>query len=762
MRIIKLKNKTWLILNVILTCIYLWWRAVYTLPLEYGIVSIIAGVSLFVVELLGAFEASVHYFNMHNIENYELPQVPEEKFPHVDVFIATYSEPSKLLHKTINGCLHMDYPDKSKVHIYLCDDSRRPEIKELAAKMGVNYLDREDNKGAKAGNLNHAMSVTDSPLIVTFDADMIPTHDFLMKTVPYFVDAEIKNEKREEKDKVRFGFVQTPQSFYNPDLFQFNLFSEGRIPNEQDYFYKDIQVSRNKTNSVIYGGSNTVLSRAALEDIGGFYTEAITEDFATGILLQKKKYRCIAINEVLASGLSPTDLKSLIQQRIRWARGVIATGRKMHILLSKKLTIGQKVNYWASVWYWYAPFKRFIYIMSPILFAVFGYMVMDCNLLEVLIFWLPMYVTSNICLKMLSRNIRTTKWTGIYETVIFPFMMFPVLFETLGISLKKFKVTQKGELEDEKGKNIAYTIPFIVLIALSVIGIFNCVVLMFDGGSLDPIVLVFWLVANLFGLVMSFFFVMGRSVQRKSERVTDCIDCCIEDSIETIQCKTNDFSETGLAVNLDRPTDIDDMEDVSISLNTDRYHVQLKGKVVHVDKKKNCWKYAFAITDMCDSFDEYLQMLYDRVPTLPKNLDESSSSFDDLKLNIEKRRQEVFYENRKLARIWMNTIVESKDGERIRVMNYNYKFIALKISNQPEKIILEPMNGLELECSYERVIRQELKLYKIDNYDEIHHNGVKRSLLENWIANVKEVPEEEAQLEETKEAVTGFEEMEHI
>ncbi|WP_312941278.1 cellulose synthase catalytic subunit, partial [Oscillibacter sp.] len=403
-----LRNRLWMFLTVILNTVYLYWRIRYTLPLEYGTISIIAGVSLLAVEVLGALESLVHYFNMHRIENHPVPVVPPELFPEVDIFIATYSEPEELLYKTVNGCKYMEYPDPEKVHIYLCDDGNRSEIRRLAREMKVRYIGRSENTGAKAGNLNNALARTKSSLIVTLDADMIPQRKFLMHCVPYFVDAELKNKTRSEKDKIRMGFVQTPQSFYNPDLFQFFLYSENRIPNEQDYFYKDIQVSRNRSNSVIYGGSNTVLSRAAIEDIGGFYQGAITEDFATGILLQKKKYICYAINEVLASGLSPTDLPSLIQQRIRWARGCIQTGRKLHILFTPKLTMGQKANYWASIWYWFGPVKRFIYIMSPILFAVFGFMVIKCTLPEVLIFWLPMYLSSNVTLRMFSQGIRST------------------------------------------------------------------------------------------------------------------------------------------------------------------------------------------------------------------------------------------------------------------------------------------------------------------------------------------------------------------
>ncbi|KGK89993.1 glycosyl transferase [Clostridium sp. HMP27] len=726
-----------MVLNSVLTCVYLFWRIFYTIPTEYGLVSLIAGISLITVEVLGALEAAVHYFNMHKVENIPLPSVPLDMYPDVDIFIATYSEANDILLKTVNGCLYMDYPDKSKVHIYLCDDSRRPEVRKLAKDMGINYIDREDNKGAKAGNLNHAMLVTSSPLIVTLDADMIPKHDFLMKTVPYFVDAKIKNTNCKEEDKIEIGFVQTPQSFYNPDLFQFNLFSENRIPNEQDYFYKDIQVSRNKSNSVIYGGSNTVLSRAALDDIGGFYTQSITEDFATGILLQKKGYICYAVNEVLASGLSATDLNSLIQQRVRWARGVIATGRKMHIIFTPNLTVGQKINYMASIWYWYAPIKRLIYIMSPILFATFGYVVLKCTLLEVLIFWLPMYITSNISLKMLSGNIRTTKWTSIYETLMFPYMLFPVLLETFGITLKKFQVTKKGQVQSEKGKNIGYMIPFLVLIVLSVIGIINCICTIFDSGSLNPIVVLFWLATNLFCLVMSLFFVQGREYMRKSERVNARIDCEIQDRFIRRTCKTKDFSETGISIILNDPVNIDDEHDVSIQLKTDRYNAKMKARIVHVEEIKDGWKYAFYITDMCNSYREYLQIIYDRVPTLPLNLSESLSSFDDLRLNVAKRTKETFYENRRLPRINMNVDVKTEKGDFVNVINYNYKYIALNIKDQPEKLLLIPVDGLELDCQYERTVRENIQLYAIKNYNEIHTNNEKQKLLEKWIEETR-------------------------
>ena len=153
----KLRNELLIFATVLSSIIYLTWRIFFTIPFEYGIVSIALGLLLVFVEVIGLFEAIVHYQQMSHIVYPEKPSVEENNFPHVDVFIATYNESVDLIYKTINGCINMDCPDKSKVHVYLCDDLNRTEMKFLAESMGINYVTREENTHAKAGNLNNAM-----------------------------------------------------------------------------------------------------------------------------------------------------------------------------------------------------------------------------------------------------------------------------------------------------------------------------------------------------------------------------------------------------------------------------------------------------------------------------------------------------------------------------------------------------------------------------------------------------------------------------
>lgn len=171
-------------------------EAFFTLPFQEGLFALIMGVLLLASEMSAAFGTFELFWRKNKESEIEKPLPLEEDFPHVDVFIATHNESADLLFNTINASTFMDYPDKSKVHIYVCDDGNRKEIAELAKSLNVNYLGLSENKDAKSGNLNHALSMSHSPLIVTFDSDMIPRHNFLMESVPYFLipDYQKNNE----------------------------------------------------------------------------------------------------------------------------------------------------------------------------------------------------------------------------------------------------------------------------------------------------------------------------------------------------------------------------------------------------------------------------------------------------------------------------------------------------------------------------------------------------------------------------------------
>jgi len=727
-------------LTVVFTLIYNIWRIFFTIPFQYGIIATIFGLALVIVELIGFFEMTVHFSQLSNIIEPKKPDITGKEFPHVDIFISTYNEPTDLLYKTINGCLHMDYPDKSKVHIYLCDDGHREEMGLLANQLGVIHLVRDTHKDAKAGNLNYALSQSSSPYIVTFDSDMIPKHDFLTGCIPYFMGEE------------KIGFLQTPQTFYNPDLFQYNLYSEDRIPNEQDYFYRDVQVMRNASNSVIYGGTNTILSREALEKAGGFYTGVITEDFATGMMIQSKGYQCYAINKSYANGMAPEDLKSLIKQRQRWARGCIQTGRKVNIIFRKGLTFNQKVSYITSITYWYGALKRFIYIMSPILYAVFGIIVVKCTLWQVLAFWLPMYVLNNITLRALSGNIRNTRLTNIYDTILFPSLLPAVVLETFGISQKTFVVTKKDSKKKLERKDTTYkfkrSILLLVMLVLGVIGLARCIYYTFLIGTPMYVVIMFWLLVNLFNIIMALFFMFGRRPNRQYERFEVQIDCIIQFKNRVIRTKTNNISEKGVSVELDYPEYISPDEEVVIKLATELYETTWKGRIANVFHKKDKWHYGFEMTDITqEETRAMLQIVYDREPTLPREIDAGLSTVDDIMVNIWRRAVNIPYFSRKLPRVDLNSHVTAMDGKKYLVRDFNYEYLTiefLKGEEVPQNLVLRE-NNIELRCALTDTNARYGSCYQIQNTEELVHNMEFRSVLKSWIYD-SEIEEDEKSL----------------
>ena len=91
--------------------------------------------------------------------------------------IPTYEEPEEVLLPAIAAALAMRLP----LETWVLDDGNRPEIKQLAEERGANYLARERNTDAKAGNLNNAITQVAADYYVFFDADHVAQRDFLRK-----------------------------------------------------------------------------------------------------------------------------------------------------------------------------------------------------------------------------------------------------------------------------------------------------------------------------------------------------------------------------------------------------------------------------------------------------------------------------------------------------------------------------------------------------------------------------------------------------
>ncbi len=750
------KNKSKLstvlsILTVAFLIVYIGWRILCTLPdyEVYGWVAFIAGIALVIAEAISVMEALIQCWDLNNQYVPKMPEIPEEWYPDVDVMIATHNEEEELLFKTVNACTRMKYPDKSKVHVHICDDTNRPEIKKLAQELNVNYFGLSDNKLAKAGNLNNAIGKTSAPLIVTFDADMIPNSDFLMETVPYFFLPKMKQDENgkwverteDEIDKdYKIGFIQTPQSFYNPDLFQYNLYCEDNIPNEQDYFFRQINLGKNRSNSPIYAGSNTVISREALELVGGIRTGTITEDFETGLMIESNGYSCYAIDKLLAKGLAPITIKSLIKQRERWARGCIFSLRRIHILTNPNFNLKLKLSYFACRLYWGSFTRRLIYIVAPIFFVLFGIPVVVCSLKEILCIWLPSYILYAITLKKISGKIRNTRWSNIIDTTIFPYMLLPIWAEALFIQKKDFHVTSKARVQEDNG--IYMAIPHVFLLICCVISIVLMVQDLVVYKAFGSIVVIYWLIVNSFSLLMSIFFMMGRKSERMAERFYVNLPVSINYENNEYNGNIVDISEGGFAMVLDSAVYLPYKEGTCAKCVIDggEYTAIVDARIVTVRKeaKLGRWKYCMSITEMDEeNKKEYLQIIYDREHTLPKTLSDNSTYFGDIIKNISRRNDGVQSSRRQVVRIDVNEKCTLSDGREVLLENYNFEYARISVGEGeelPKELILFEGTEYEINC---KIYDEKTKIFSITNWEELMANEAFMEKVDSWNSKSK-------------------------
>ncbi len=397
--------------------------------------------------------------------------------PSVDIFIPTYDEPLDIIKATILGALNLIYP-KDKINIYVLDDgatlqkrqSKNPEernkalfrykeLKEFCQKVGAKYLTREKNILAKAGNLNEAFKKTSGDLIAVFDCDHVPTKDFLLYTVPYFL-----------RDPKLF-VVQTPHFFINPDPVEKNLRTFYAAPSENEMFYRQIQPGLDFWNSSFFCGSAALLSRSALKKVGGFLGKTVTEDAETSINLHALGFNSVYVDRPLICGLTPETFTSFIRQRIRWAQGMIQIFIFHNPLFKKGLKWYQKISYYNCMLFWFFGFARLIFLLAPLLFIFFNLHIYNASLKQILLITFPYVLTVFSTDHFLFGKVRWPFFSEIYETITSIYIL-PAIIKTFIYPQKpRFMVTPKKE---ELYKDILSPLskPFYLLFYLLLIAIF--------------------------------------------------------------------------------------------------------------------------------------------------------------------------------------------------------------------------------------------------------------------------------------------------
>jgi len=559
------------VMSFLMSTRYIYFRATQTLHFNSEIETIL-GIGLFLADLYVWVMLLLNYLQTIWPLKREIVPLPEDMnlWPTVDVYVPTYNESLDVVRDTVLAAQCIDYP-KDKMKIYILDDGKRSEFAMFAADVGVGYITRNDNSHAKAGNLNHAMKLTNGELICVFDCDHVATRIFLQATVGGFL-----------KDP-RLALVQTPHFFYSPDPFERNLSVGRNIPNEGMLFYGPIQRGNDNWNATFFCGSCAVIRRSALEEIGGFAVETVTEDAHTALKMQRLGWGSAFIDIPLAAGLATERLVLHIIQRTRWARGMTQIFRLDNPLFGRGLTFQQRLCYLSAMLYYQFAIPRIIFLTAPLAYLLFNLNIIYSSASLVFAYALPHLFLSIYLNSRLNGRYRYSFWGEIYDLVLAFHIVLPTVVTMLFPKRGKFNVTDKGGLLNVGYFDFSVVRPHLVIAFLLLIAVVWGIVRAFawDHFAVDPKVIALNVGWGLYSLI---FLLAAIAVARETRqtRKTIRIDVKIPALIHyasgiSSRSETADLSMGGcrVAVPDDRHL-TDEIEEIELLLQSGAISIPVK------------------------------------------------------------------------------------------------------------------------------------------------------------------------------------------
>ncbi len=243
----------------------------------------------------------------------------DKNLPKVTVQLPIFNE-FYVVERLIDAAVKLQYP-KDKLEIQLLDDStdetfdkaRSIVLKYQREGIPIVHLHRTDRSGHKAGALEQGLQKSKGEFIAIFDADFIPEPDFLLRTVPYFAEAEV-------------GMVQARWGHINQD---YNLLTKAQSYGIDGHFMIE-QVARNGSGLWMnFNGTAGLWRKSCIEDAGGWQHDTLTEDFDLSYRAELKGWKFKYFKDIVCKAEIPAMISAYKSQQFRWCKGSIQTAVKL-------------------------------------------------------------------------------------------------------------------------------------------------------------------------------------------------------------------------------------------------------------------------------------------------------------------------------------------------------------------------------------------------------------------------------------------------
>ena len=297
----------------------------------------ILGLSYILLFCLMQFNLLYHYKKHHrNFDNMK-QKVPVniENLPFVTVQLPVYNE-MYVIERLIDNICQFNYP-KDKFEIQVLDDSNdattekaRRKVEEYVAKgFDISLVRREDRSGFKAGALKEGMNTAKGDFIAIFDADFLPSREFLMTTIPYFENPKI-------------GVVQTRWEHINEN---YSLITRLQAFQLNVHFTVEQQGRKSANCMLQFNGTAGVWRKETIIDAGGWEADTLTEDLDLSYRAQLNGWKIHYLENMVSPAELPVEMNGLKSQQFRWMKGGAETARKMLPTVWKSnLQIFQKIH----------------------------------------------------------------------------------------------------------------------------------------------------------------------------------------------------------------------------------------------------------------------------------------------------------------------------------------------------------------------------------------------------------------------------------
>lgn len=274
----------------------------------YAIISIWLLMILNVILSIGGF---IYYMKVEKTDG----RIPLKQYPMVSILVPAHNE-SLVIVRTVRALMNFTYP-KDRYEIIVINDNSSDDTTEKLEEIQREFPDRklivistgpEVGGTGKSNALNIGFSVSTGEVIAIYDADNTPEPNALIILVENLM-ADDKLGAVIGKFRTRNRNASILSRFVNIETLAYQCMNQaGRF-----FFFKLCTIP----------GTNYVIRRSIIEEIGGWDTKALSEDTEISFRLYRMGYYIKQMPLAVTWEQEPHLLNVWFRQRTRWAKGNI-------------------------------------------------------------------------------------------------------------------------------------------------------------------------------------------------------------------------------------------------------------------------------------------------------------------------------------------------------------------------------------------------------------------------------------------------------